>query len=192
MPIVKDRLAVVKKFYRVHRRFPSYQEMLELFDLASKKSVFTIVQKWLQEGFLKKENNKLSPTSKFFALPLYGTIKAGFPIIAEENKEYISLDEYLIGDPTSSFLLKVRGDSLIGEGIYDGDIVIIERTKQASFGDIVLAEIDREFTLKILNRDRKRRVTYLQAANPNYPPFYPKDELKIHGIVKAIVRKLHN
>ncbi len=190
--MTKDRLSIIKKFYRHYRRLPSYQEMLDLFNLASKKSVFTTVQKWLQEGLLKKENNKLSPTTKFFALPLYGTIKAGFPIIAEENKEYLSLDEYLIGDPTSSFLLKVRGDSLIGEGIYDGDIVIIERTKQASFGDIVLAEIDREFTLKILNRDRKKKITYLQAANPNYPPFYPKYELKIHGVVKAIIRKLHN
>ncbi len=189
---MKDRLSAIKKFYRRYHRLPSYQEMLELFGLASKKSVFTLVQKWIQEGFLKKENNKLAPTSKFFALPLYGVVKAGFPIIAEENKEYLSLDEYLIGDPTSSFLLKVRGDSLIEEGIYDGDIVIIERSKNASLGDIVLAEIDKEFTLKILNRDPKRKVIYLQAANPNYPPFYPKYELKIHGIVKAIVRKLHN
>lgn len=190
--MAKDRLDAVKKFYRHYRRLPSYQEMLELFGLSSKKSVFTIVQRWLQEGFFKKENNKLSPTTKFFALPLYGTVKAGFPIIAEENKEYLSLDEYLIGDPTSSFLLKVKGDSLIEEGIYEGDIVIIERSQQASFGDIVLAEIDKEFTLKILNYDRKRKISYLQAANPKYPPFYPKYELKTHGIVKAIIRKLHN
>lgn len=187
-----DRLAAVKKFYRHYRRLPSYQEMLEIFGLASKKSVFTIVQKWLQEGLLKKENNKLAPTANFFALPLYGVVKAGFPIMADEDKQYLSIDEYLIEDPSSSFLLKVSGDSLLNEGIYDGDIVVIERTKEAAFGEIVLAEIDKEFTLKILSRDRQRKITYLEAANPKYPPFYPKQELKIHGVVKGIIRKLHN
>ena len=190
--MAKDYLDSLKIFYRKNKRLPSYSEMMEIFGFASKKSVFDIVHKWIEEGFLQKINEKLSPTSKFFSLPLLGIIKAGYPILAEENKQYLSLDEYLIEDPQSSFLLRVSGDSLIEEGIYDGDIVIIERKKEANTGDVVLAEIDREFTLKILRRDAVRKITYLSAANPNYPSFYPKFELKIHGVVKGIVRKLYN
>ena len=63
---------------------------------------------------------KLAPTSQFFSLPLLGLVKAGFPILAEEDKKYLTLDEYLIEDPISSFLLTVSGDSLIELGIFEG------------------------------------------------------------------------
>jgi repressor LexA len=188
---MKDRLSVIKKFYRRFKRLPSYSEMLKLFGFSSKNAVFKIVQRWVAEGLLKKTNNKLAPTAKFFSLPLLGVIKAGFPILAEEDKNYLTLDEYLIEDPNSSFLLKVSGDSLAGIGIFDGDIVIIERKKEAVAGDVVLAQIDREWTLKILKRDRLRRLTYLEAANPKYPPLYPHQELQIFGVVRAVVRKFN-
>ena len=186
---MNDRLTKIKNFYKKHRRLPSYSEMLKLFGFSSKNAVFKIVQKLIELDFLKKEDNKLAPTSKFFALPLVGLVKAGFPILAEENREYLTLDEYLIQDAQSAFLLKVSGDSLIGLGIFDGDIVIIERKRQAISGDVVLAQIDREWTLKILKKDGIK--SYLEAANPKYPPFYPKQELEIFGVVKAVVRKFN-
>lgn len=187
-----DRLSQVKKFYRKYKRLPSYSEMLRIFRLASKKAIHDIVHKWIDEGFIEIENNKLSPSTRFFSLPLFGVIKAGFPILADEHKDYLTLDEYLIEDPESSFLLRVSGDSLSGIGIFDGDMVIIERKKEATSGDIVLAQIDREWTLKILRRDRIKRANYLEAANPKYPPFYPHQELQIFGVVKAVVRKFSN
>ncbi|OGK20375.1 repressor LexA [Candidatus Roizmanbacteria bacterium RIFCSPHIGHO2_02_FULL_37_15] len=186
---MNDRLTKIKTFYKKHRRLPSYSEMLKLFNFSSKNAVFKIIQKFIESGFLKKEGSKLAPTSKFFSLPLVGLVKAGFPILAEENREYLTLDEYLIDDPQSAFLLKVSGDSLIGLGIFDGDIVIIERKKQATAGDIVLAQIDREWTLKILKKDGIR--AYLESANPKYPPFYPRQELQIFGVVKAVIRKFN-
>lgn len=185
----QDFLSSLKSFYSKYRRLPSYSEMLKLFGFASKKAVFDVIQRLIEEGFLNKNNRKLSPTSSFFAIPLYGVVKAGYPILTEENKQYLTLDEYLIEDPISSFLLKVSGDSLFDIGIFDGDIVIIERKKEAKPGDIVLAEIDSEWTLKILRKDRKKQMLYLEAANDKYPPFYPKRELKIYGVVKASVRK---
>lgn len=184
------RLDLIKTFYRKYRRLPSYSEMLKLFKLASKKAVFDIVHKLAEEGFLKKIGSKFSPTSKFFALPLLGLVKAGFPILAEENRDYLTLDEYLIEDPTSSFLLKVSGDSLIGAGIFEGDLVIIERKKEALNGDIVLAQIDREWTLKIL--EKFQGIVKLKSANPKYPSFSPREELAIFGVVKAVVRKIRN
>lgn len=186
---MNDRLTKIKTFYKKHKRLPSYSEMLDLFRLSSKNAIYKIIHKLIDLGFLKKEANKLAPTSKFFALPLLGPVKAGFPILAEENRDYLTLDDYLIEDPQSSFLLKVSGDSLIGLGIFEGDIVIIERKRQPTSGDIVLAQIDREWTLKILKRDGVK--AYLESANPKYPTFYPRQELQIFGVVKAVIRKFN-
>lgn len=187
----QNYLEKIKGFYKKNKRLPSYSEMLKLFGFSSKNAIYKIVQKLVDEGVLQKLDGKLAPTSRFFALPLLGIIKAGFPIMAEENKAYLTLEEYLIEDPQSSFLLKVRGDSLIDLGIFEDDIVVVERKEKALSGDIVLAEIDREWTLKVLRNDNKSKRLYLEAANPKYPPFVPKKELKIHGVVKAVVRKFN-
>lgn len=185
-----DRLAQVKNFYRKHRRLPTYSEMLQLFKLASKKAIHDIVHKWINKGLFSIENRRIVPVPRFFGLPLYGMVKAGFPIIAEEDRQYLTLDEYLIENPTVSFLLKVSGDSMINAGIFDGDIVVVEQKKEPLPGDVVLAEVDKEWTLKIYKKDRVRKKVYLQAANPKYPPFYPRQELVIHGIVRGLIRKL--
>lgn len=184
-----DKLDKVKLFYKKHRVLPSYSEMARLFGFASKKAVFDVVHRWIEEGVLKKEGHKLAPTPQFFSIPYVGVIKAGYPILAEEYKQYYNLDEFLIRDPARSFLLRVSGDSMIDLGIFEGDFVIIEKTTQAKADEIVLAEIDNEWTLKVLRVDRKKHKTYLEAANPNYPLFFPTQELKIHGIVRAVIRK---
>ncbi len=189
--MIEDRLAIIKKFFRKNRRLPSYSEMLKLFNISSKNAVFKIINKLIDLGFIDKDSKKLSPTKKFFALPLLGIIKAGFPILAEENKDYLTIDDYLIENPQISFLLKVSGDSLTGIGIFEGDIVIIERKKDVNTGSIVLAQIDNEWTLKILKTDRKKHINYLEAANPKYPPFYPHQELQIYGIVRGVIRKIN-
>lgn len=186
-----DRLSQVKKFYRRYHCLPSYSTMLSLFGLASKKSIYDIVHKWIEEGILQKINRKLAPTAKFFSLPIYGIVKAGFPILADEERKYFTLDEYLIANPETSFLLKVSGDSMINVGIFDGDLVIVEKRRPLP-GDIVLAEIDREWTLKFLKKDRRQNRVYLEAANPDYPPFYPKQELVIHGVIRGVIRKFAN
>jgi repressor LexA len=188
--MIRDRLTQVKNFYRKHKRLPTYSEMLNLFGLSSKKAIHDIVYKWIDQNLLLLDKNRLAPTARFFGLPVYGLIKAGFPIIAEEDKQYLTLDEYLIENPNTSFLLKVSGDSMINAGIFDGDIVVVEQKKDPIPGDVVLAEIDKEWTLKIYKKDRTRRKVYLQAANPKYPPFYPQRELVVHGVVRGVVRKL--
>ena len=190
MTFMKDRIDRIKIFYKRNKRLPSYSEMLKIFNLSSKNAIYKLVHKWIAEGFLKKDNKRLMPANKFFELPFLGIIKAGYPILSEEEKEYLTLDDYLIENPLTSFLLKVSGDSLIGAGIFDGDVVIVEKKKEAHSGAIVLAQIDREWTLKILRRANGK--TYLMSANPKYPPFYPKQELQIFGVVKGMVRKITN
>lgn len=184
----QDLLTPLKNFYRKNRRLPSYSEMLKIFNVASKRTIYEYVQQLVDEGFIKLVNKKLSPTKRFFAIPVLGMIQAGFPILAQQSRSYLTLDEYFIEKPDNSFLLKVHGDSMINVGIFEGDLVVIEQKGDCKTDDIVLAEIDNEWTLKILKKEKGK--TYLEAANPMYPPFYPKQELKIHGIVRAVMRKL--
>lgn len=183
----QDILSPLKSFFRKNRRLPSYSEMLKIFKVASKRTIYDYVQKLVDEGFIKKVRGKLSPTRRFFGIPVLGNIQAGYPILAQQDKSYLTLDEYFIEKPNNSFLLRVTGDSMINAGIFEGDLVVIEQHGTWSIGDIVLAEIDNEWTLKILNKDKG--VTYLKAANPAYPSFYPVQELKIHGVVRAVLRK---
>jgi len=184
----QDLLTPLKKFYRKNRRLPSYSEMQKIFNVPSKRTIYEYIQTLIDEGFIKKINKKISPTKRFFALPVLGMIQAGYPIIAEQSRSYLTLDEYFIEKPDNSFLLKVHGDSMINAGIFEGDLVVIEQKGDCNAEDVVLAEIDNQWTLKILKKANGK--SHLEAANPNYPPFYPTQELKIHGVVKAVLRKM--
>ena len=188
LKIMKQQyLKNLQTFYKKNRRLPSYSEMLSLFGLASKNAIHKIIKKLIDSGYLQKINNKLAPANLFFQVPLLGNVKAGFPTGAEEDLNFMSLDEYLIDNPNSSFMLKVAGDSLEGIGIYKNDLVVLEKAKSANRGEIVLALIDGEWTLKII--EKVNGATVLRSANPKYPDFYPHLSLEIFGIVRSVVRK---
>ncbi len=117
-----------------------------------------------------------------------GLVEAGFPSPAEEElRDTLSLDEFLVHNPDASFLLKVSGDSMTGAGILPGDLVIVDRGQAGKNGDIVIAEVDGEWTMKYLKKSGD--AVYLVPANPRYKPMKPKHELKIAGVVTAVVRK---
>lgn len=177
----------LQNFYKKNKRLPSYSEMLIIFGLASKNAIHKIIKKLVEQGYLDKIAGKLAPSNSFFQIPLLGSVKAGFPTGAEEDLNFMSLDEYLVDKPGSSFMLRVAGDSLEGIGIYKEDIVILEKAKSANRGEIVLALIDGEWTLKIIEKIEGKVV--LRSANPKYPDFYPHLSLEIFGIVKSVVRK---
>lgn len=93
----------------------------------------------------------------------------------------------MIARPEASFLLQVSGDSMNGAGIVEGDLVIVERGREPKGGDIVIAEVDGEWTMKHFRREGK--TVLLEAANPKYPPIRPREELKLGGVVTAVIRK---
>ena len=99
----------------------------------------------------------------------------------------LSLDEWLITNREASFLLRVNGDSMVDAGLLDGDLVILERGRQPKGGDIVVAEIDHEWTVKYFQKSGGQIV--LMPANKNYKPLIPREELKVAGVVTAVVRK---
>lgn len=182
-----EYLSNLRTFYKTNKRLPSYSEMLSLFGLASKNAIHKIVKNLVEAGYLDKIGGKLAPANLFFQIPLLGNVKAGFPTGAEEDLNFMSLDEYLVDKPGSSFMLRVAGDSLEGIGIFKEDIVILEKAKEANRGEIVLALIDGEWTLKIIEKQDGKVV--LRSANPKYPDFYPSLSLEIFGIVKSVIRK---
>jgi repressor LexA len=99
----------------------------------------------------------------------------------------VTIDEHLIPHPSRSVLVTVKGDSMIDAGIHAGDVVIVEKKVAANVGDIVVAIIDNEFTLKRLDREKGRVV--LRPENKAYPVIRPKGDAEIFGIVVGLFRK---
>jgi repressor LexA len=182
---------IIGSFFRQQRRMPSYQEMLDLLGVKSKSVVNFWINKLIDANLLEKDNKgHLSFTKNAFAIPLVGSIQAGFPSPEEEAlRNVISMDEYLITRPETSFLLQVSGDSMTGAGIMEGDLVIIEKGRDPKTGDIVIAEVDGEWTMKYFHKKGKQII--LEAANPKYPDIHPRTELRLGGIVTAVIRKYH-
>lgn len=179
----------LEDFYIDHKRLPTYAEMQKIFGFQSKNAVFKVVRKLIDDGFIAKDQaGKLVPWSLFGSVKLLGLVEAGFPSAAEEELiDTMSLDEYLIKNREASYLLKVKGDSMIEAGICEGDMVIAERTNNPKVGSIVIAEVDGGWTIKFLRK--KGEQFYLEPANKNYKPIYPVEELKVAAIVKAVIRK---
>ena len=129
--------------------------------------------------------NSFDSTSKKFKIPLLNdSVSAGFPSPADDyTEENIDLNEHLISNPFSTFFLRVKGDSMINAGIKDKDLVIVDKSLIAKPGDIVIAMIDGEFTIKRLSI--KNDELYLKAENHNYPDFRFKNhiDIQIWGVV---------
>jgi repressor LexA len=180
----------VRGFYGKHRRMPSYGELMKLVGFRSKSPAQKLVAKLIAVGMIAKDSaGKLIP-KKLVELPVLGTIAAGFPSPAEEELlDTITLDEYLIPNRASTFLVEVTGDSMEGAGIRAGDLVLVERGRTPKDGDIVIAQVDGAWTMKYL-RKKGTRVT-LEAANRKYRPIVPEDELTIDAVVVAQLRKYH-
>lgn len=186
---LKSRISDISAFYHQNSRMPSFSEIGELFKLSSKSSVHKVVGKLEAIGVISKDKKgRLLPGSIKEPIRMLGTVEAGFPSPAEEElADTISLDDLLIKNREATFLLKVSGDSMSGAGILPGDMVIVDKGQTPKSGDIVIAEVDEAWTMKYLKKHGES-VTLL-PANPKYQPIRPKNELKIAGVVTAVVRK---
>lgn len=121
-------------------------------------------------------------------LIMAGLIVAGFPSPAEEELlDVVSFDDYLVPRPQASVIVQVSCDSMVGAGIMPGDLVIVERGRTPKIGDIVVAEVDGETTMKYFRKEHGQII--LEAANPRYPAISPKVEMRLLGVVSGCVRK---
>jgi len=187
---INEKVAQLRRFYQQEARVPGYAEMLKLFNYRSKNAVYGLIQKLVELGYVRKDRNgKIALTSKVTGgLRLLGSVQAGFPLPAEEELvDTITLDEFLIRRPEATFMLTVRGDSMIEAGIHPGDIVLVEKGVTPKPHDIVVAQVDEEWTLKYFIKDRVG--VRLDPANPKYRFIRPKHSLVIGGVVKAVIRR---
>lgn len=187
---ISEKLKQLRAFYQQEGRAPSYAEMAKLFGYSSKNAVYGPVNKLIEQGYLKRsENGQIVFTAKITsAISILGSVQAGFPSPAEEELvDTISLDEFLVRRPEATFLLTVTGDSMIEAGIHPGDMVLVEKGCVAKQNDIVIAQVDGEWTMKYFGKDDQG--VYLDPANPQFSRIRPKQALSIGGIVKAVIRK---
>lgn len=187
-------LNFIKSYKEEHDVSPSLEEIKTYLNLSAVSTAHYHVQKLQNEGYLKKESNQPRSTATFdesrvVNIPLLGRIAAGEPIEAIENPdEYISVTLNKVGKSGQFYALRVVGNSMIDEGIFDGDIVVLKKQETAENGQTVVAIIDDEkTTLKKIYKEEDR--IRLQPANMELFPIY-RQEVEIRGVVVKIIRNL--
>lgn len=186
IPDYKNKLS---NFYSSWNRMPTYTEMMKLFDFKSKNAVARLVDKLVDAGIVDKDPlGRLVPTDSFSDVPLLGLVKAGFPSPSEDVLETtINLNNFLIQKKEKTYILEVDGNSMIDAHIADGDMVVAERANTARDKEIVIAQVDGEFTMKYFRKVGDK--VWLEPANKDFANIYPENDLQICAIVKGVIRK---
>ena len=197
----KKLLDYIKSYYQDKDLFPTFDEMKDNLSIKSKSGIYKLLSSLEDKGYIRKTPHKAraielndfrksSNEADKTNLPFLGRIAAGNPIEAITGSfEQISVPNYLINNKKEHFTLEVNGDSMIEEGIHDGDIVVISKTNLAETGDIVVALVDEnEVTLKKF-RSFKNSIA-LEPSNKNFKTrIFGKDRVKIQGKLVGLIRK---
>jgi len=176
-------------FYKKNKRMPGYLEIMNMLGFKSKNSVHKLIGSLVEEGVLSKDDRgRIIPNQIYEQIPLLGLVEAGMPSEADVDElDRISLEDFLVDDKEKTFLLEVKGDSMIEAHIDEGDYVLVERNGAPKEGDIVIAEVDGGWTMKYYRK--KGNTPYLQPANKKYKSIFPTESFRVAAIVKAVIRK---
>lgn len=187
---------------------PTLEELREELGMGSKNAVLSHLDALVKKGYIERSNkardirvlkrlnrertmNNNLVNESIMALPVIGTVAAGMPVLTEENIErFIYVPNYLVQSKQPCFALRVHGDSMMNAGIFDGDLVIVQSTQLAKNGDIVVALIGNEVTVKRLVVSEKQR--YLKAENPAFSDIVPNEPWSLQGKVLALIREQIN
>jgi len=205
MPLTKKQkhlLDAIRNFITTEGYAPSVREIAAAAGLSSPATVHEHLTNLRGKGYITFEDGRVrtvevinvrkeqQPSTLSIMLPLVGLIAAGEPIEAIETQETIAVSTNMIVNAANTYVLKVKGNSMIDDGILDGDYVVIERNPSPKNGDIVVALLDNQYaTLKRFYREKGR--IRLQPANSALSPIYVKDPL-IQGVVRAVIRNFQN
>ncbi|MCK5446580.1 MAG: transcriptional repressor LexA [Gemmatimonadetes bacterium] len=194
----KEILDFIEGFLDDRGYSPSFEEIAGFFQYRSLATVHEHLSNLQAKGYIRKNYNEsrsieLARTEMRLAavdLPLLGTVAAGQPIEAIEQKEAISVPEDMVSGPVAHYVLRVRGDSMIEEQIRDGDYVIVRARDTANNGEMVIALVDGECaTVKKFYAEPDGSVR-LQPANPDLDPmYYAAERVIVQGIVVGVIRK---
>ncbi len=177
-------LARLRDYYARHRVLPSYSGVRELLGVKAKSHAAYRVARLREQGYVEAgSDGRLAPTTKFLERTVVGQARAGYAEAAVEQAELLAIDAFLVAHPSRTVIVKVKGDSMKDDGLLDGDFVVVERGRHAVPGDVVVAVVDGEQTIKRLAKERERFV--LKPANDAYPVIRPQGALEIYGVVTA-------
>ncbi|MGK9477880.1 transcriptional repressor LexA [Melioribacter sp. OK-6-Me] len=199
----KEILDFIQDYVDFNGYPPTYREIGKHFNIASTFGVKRHIDALIKKGYLSNESgasrtlsiivdNTREKLNSIIDIPIVGRVAAGAPILAEENIEgNLSLDKNLVGNRTECFGLKVRGDSMINAGILEGDLVIIQPQREAQNGDIIVALLHDEATMKRFHVENNK--IYLIPENDNYEPIVVDnpEEFTIIGKVVGVFRSYH-
>ena len=187
---------IIYELYQETGRPPTVREIGQRLGLRSSCTVQRHLDALERKGYIKRTRTKARSIEivrsedprmvrrPSVSVPLVGTVAAGKPLLAEENIEELhALPTSLIGDE-ETFMLRVKGDSMIGDGLFEGDLVVVRRQSTAENGDVVVALLDDEATIKRFYRDDGR--IRLQPSNPSMQPIYVSDVAIIGKVVMGL------
>jgi repressor LexA len=136
-------LATLRTHWKANKSFPSLAKLADILGMSSTGSVFEMVARLEDAGFLTRKDGRVAPGKRFFAYPMLGTVRAGVPQpVTDEGFDFLSVEEILIREPNRTAMCHVRGDSMRDAGLLDGDVVIVETNSVVEPGDIVVAAVD--------------------------------------------------
>ncbi len=191
-PAVADTryLATLRGHWRRHKTFPSMAKLAEVVGLRSSAGVFALVGRLSDAGFLERVDGRIAPTKKFFSYRMLGPVRAGVPQEATQHDDFESLnaEDYLITHPDRTSFATVRGDSMTGAGLLDGNIVVVEHNTATKSGDVVVAVVDGRLTVKTLALEAGQYV--LRPENPAYDIIRPGQSLEVLGVVVSSFRRM--
>jgi repressor LexA len=191
----KEVLSFIAGYINQHNYPPTIREIGDFFSI-SVKGAHDHVTALKRKGVLKQADKRSrtmelvgegrSSLNRLVEIPLLGTVAAGVPILSEENWDgTVQINDALLKKNRKYFALRVRGDSMVGAGIMDGDTAVIEKQTIAKNGEIVVAVVDEAVTLKRFFKEAKR--VKLQAENVSYPPIYSQN-VRLLGRLAHIIR----
>ena len=185
-----EYLDKLQDYYAEHKVIPSYSVLATLWGVSAKSWVAECVKRFEEAGYLDwTPDRQLKPGKRFFERRVaQSSVQAGMPTAAEASDDYVSsIDEMLVRVPSRTELVRVKGDSMIEAGIHEGDYLVVEKQPHANVGDVVVAIVDNEFTVKYLGREKAGFV--LKPANKAYPVIRPRGRLEIFGVMAGLVRR---
>lgn len=189
----RELVDALRDYYAEHGVMPSYSTLSDIAGIRAKSWTHTLVGMLREEGILDVTPDKrLKPGLKFFERELADSVRAGLPEQATDAPtQTITIDSYLIPHPSKTSLVRVKGDSMIDAGILEGDLAVVEWRNDARIGEIVVALVDGELTLKYLAKDKQGfHLLPANAANPAYGPIRAHGALEISGVMVGLVRRL--
>jgi repressor LexA len=196
----KQILDFVREFSTTHGYAPTHREICEEFGFSSYGTVHKHLKLLERKGYLRRHWNQkrgvelAGPRPRgrdqdLAELPFFGRIAAGRPVEAVSGTERVAVPGHLLGAVTEDhYVLRVIGDSMIDEGIHDGDLVVVSRREEAAEGEMVVALVGDEATLKRFYPEGE--IVRLQPANQRMDPIHvPATEVRVQGVVVGLMRK---